>query len=377
MGMALQGHANLEEKFWIFHFQDNDYKFTRYDIQRGSPRIDLAEISKAFPLVLGVDSSSKTYSFAHKTEKRVAMFKLGDASVRSTWGKVMISQAPLKLENKILVPIDFGERVMVPLLTGEAPFIPKPQSFAQGVDIVIDPGHGGNDWGASIKQGKYLLKEKDVVLIMALRLRDALVREGISVALTRDRDYYLSLPERSDIANNAKGKLFLSLHFNSHADTKVRRGYELYVLSMASNETEAVTAIAKEHQMIPETSLTSVESSLGSMRAEANLESSLAWAEPLSKQMRQFLPPFGKPVKAGPFYVLYGAEMPAILIELGFITSAEDMAWFHEFEKQKSMVLGLTKTIVRRMKSLRREALAATKQSTEGQKPLNVTKSSE
>ncbi len=358
--------ANLEENHWVFHFNGNDYKFKRYDIQRGSPRIDLAKISKNFPVVLGVNSKSKMYSFAHKSENRVAMFKLGETTVSGTYGKISISQPPMKQDQKILVPIEFGERVVVPLLTGIAPYIPKAQDMRGEVDIVIDPGHGGNDWGASIPQGKYILKEKDVVLILALRLKEALERLGVKVALTRDRDYYLSLPERSMLANQAKAKLFLSLHYNSHAEQKKIRGYELYVLSMDSSESQSVTAIAKEQQTIPETSLTAVEETLGRMHAEANLESSLAWAQPISKQLRAFMPSFGRPIKMGPFYVLYGAEMPAVLIELGFITSPEDMAYFHEFEKQKAMVLALAKILANRVISLRPKPQTTTKQPKEG-----------
>ncbi|HVJ65629.1 MAG TPA: N-acetylmuramoyl-L-alanine amidase [Bdellovibrionota bacterium] len=344
LGLSSLASANLEPESWVFHFEGQDHKFKRYDIQRGSPRIDLAEISKVFPVVLGVDSKTGRYSFAHKSERRVAMFKLGDTTVSGTYGKITVSQPPMKHDNKILVPIEFGERVVVPLLTGQRPVIPRAPE-AGPVDIVIDPGHGGNDWGAYLPQGKYILKEKDVVLILALRLKEALERLGVRTALTRDRDYYLSLPERSQIANAYKPKFFLSLHYNSHAEQKKVRGYELYVLSMDSSESAAVTAIAKEHQTIPETSLSAVEESLGRMRAEANLESSLGWAEPISRQMHKFLPTFGRPLKMGPFYVLYGAEMPAVLLELGFITSPEDMEHFHLFEKQKSLVLTLAKAL--------------------------------
>lgn len=355
---ACNASANLEESSWIFHHNNTDLKFKRYDIQRGSPRVDLTEVVKKFPLAFGKNSKANRYSLVHRTEKRSAFFRLGETEIRTSWGKVFVSQPPIMHESKMLVTIDFAERVIVPLLTGESPFMPP--ATVPEAEIVIDPGHGGNDWGASIVQGKYLIKEKDVVLIMALRLRDALEREGVKVLLTRDRDYYLSLPERSSLANKAKAKLFLSLHFNSHAETKQRRGFELYVLSMDTSESDAAVAIAKEHQIIPETSFTNVEASLGRMRAEANLESSLDWARPLSSQMRRFIPAFGKPIKMGPFYVLYGAEMPAILLELGFITSPEDMEWFHQFEKQKSLVLALAKTLSVRTKSLRPKAEAAT-----------------
>jgi N-acetylmuramoyl-L-alanine amidase len=360
--LPLTAFANLEEEHWVFHFNDKDYRFKRYDVQRGSPRIDLAEISKTFPVVLGVDSKSGTYSFAHKSEKRVAMFKLGDSEVRTTFGRVLISQPPMRHDSKILVPIEFGERVVVPLLTGVAPVIPRFQDIKEPVEIVIDPGHGGNDWGATIKQGKYVLKEKDVVLILSLRLKEALEREGVKVALTRDRDYFLSLPERSAFANSAKAKFFLSLHFNSHGEERKLRGHELYVLSMDPSESLAATAIAKEHQMIPTTSMTAVEATLGRMRAEANLETSLAWAKPIASDLKKFIPPFGRPIKMGPFYVLYGAEMPAVLLELGFINSSEDMAWFHEFEKQKSLVRSLAKVLSDRVKSLRPKPQATTKQ---------------
>jgi len=344
-------NANLAEEHWIFHFQNKDYKFKRHDVQRGSPRIDLAEISKTFPIVMGVNAKTGMYSFAHKTEQRVAMFKMGEQNVKSTWGKIKISEAPMKHDDKILVPIDFGERVVVPLLTGEKPKLPNFDAVPSPVDIVIDAGHGGNDWGASFQSGKYLIKEKNVILILAVKLKTLLERKGHKVHLTRDGDYFLSLPERSDIANHAKAKFFISLHFNSHGlDTNTVRGFEAYVLSMSSDQNEAVTAIAKEQQIIPTSSLSSVEKTLVRLRAEANLEKSVSWAKPIADTLEEFLPPFGKPIKMGPFYVLYGANMPAVLLEMGFINNPDDMNWFHKFDKQKKLITALANALSTRLK---------------------------
>jgi N-acetylmuramoyl-L-alanine amidase len=343
--------ANLEEDHWIFHFEGKEFKFKRHDIQRGSPRIDLAEISKTFPVVMGMNPKTKVFSFAHKKEQRVAMFKIGDQEVKSTWGKIIISEPPLKHDDKILVPIDFGERVVVPLLTGKKPQLPDFDNVPSPVDIVIDAGHGGNDWGARFKSGKYLIKEKDVILILAVRLKEVLEKKGHRVHLTRDGDYFLSLPERSDIANHAKAKFFLSLHFNSHGlETNKVRGFETYVLSMSEDQNEAAVAIAKEQQIIPTSSLSSVEKTLGRLRAEANLEQSVSWAKPIADVLDDFLPRFGKPIKMGPFYVLYGANMPAVLLEMGFINNPDDMSWFHDFKKQKKLITALANALSERLK---------------------------
>ena len=206
----------------------------------------------------------------------------------------------------------------------------KPISLAQqlglGVKrIVLDPGHGGKDPGA-IANG---IKEKDVVLAIAKSLQPILAKElGCEVFLTRTDDQFLTLEERTAIANTKEADLFVSLHVNAHPSDKVR-GFETYFLNLTTNA-EAMRVAAREnatstHQM----------SDLQDILSDILKNSKIAESSRLAKQVHEAMmsgltaqKDFGKiknlGVKQAPFYVLLGAQMPAILIEIAFISNKED-----------------------------------------------------
>ena len=200
------------------------------------------------------------------------------------------------------------------------------QQLGLGVKrIVLDPGHGGKDPGA-IANG---IKEKDVVLAIAKSLRPVLAKElGCEVILTRNEDQFLSLEERTAIANTNSADLFISLHVNAHPSDKVR-GFETYFLNLTTNA-EAMRVAAREnatstHQM----------SDLQDILSDILKNSKIAESSRLAKQVHDAMMSglsadnnFGKikhlGVKQAPFYVLLGAQMPAILIEIAFISNKED-----------------------------------------------------
>ena len=189
--------------------------------------------------------------------------------------------------------------------------------------IVIDPGHGGKDPGAIA----YDMKEKDIVLKTGQRLAAHLRKKlGATVILTRENDSFLPLEERTAIANTNSADLFVSLHINAHPSPDIR-GFETYFLNLTTNA-EAMRVAAREnatstHQLSDLQDILSDimrnskinESSRLAGRVHQSIDSGLSETHFALKDMG---------VKQAPFYVLIGAEMPAILIEIAFISNPED-----------------------------------------------------
>ena len=198
------------------------------------------------------------------------------------------------------------------------------QQLGLGVGkIVLDPGHGGKDPGAIA----FGLKEKDIVLRVAKNLAYHLNQDlGAEVILTREEDVFLPLEERTAIANTNDADLFISLHINAHPSPKVN-GFETYFLNLSTNE-EAMRVAAREnatsaHQM------SDLQDILSDIMQNSKINESSRLAQFVHRSIASGLaqPPYkikNMGVKQAPFYVLIGAGMPAILIELAFISNPGD-----------------------------------------------------
>ena len=195
--------------------------------------------------------------------------------------------------------------------------------------VVLDPGHGGIDSGAETAKG---IKEKDIVLAFTLRLQELLVDSGrFDVALTRDDDTFLRLEERVALARANKADIFISIHADSFQQPQIR-GASVYtrdenatdvldkVLADNENKTDVIAGFSMP-QMAPQV----VDILLDLMRREMRHHSfSLAQSivhqlEP-SVELRRF------PVRQADFFVLQAPDVPSVLVELGFLSNADDMA---------------------------------------------------
>ncbi len=187
--------------------------------------------------------------------------------------------------------------------------------------IVIDPGHGGKDPGCVYRGG---IKEKDVVLKLAKRLALKVEeRLGCEAVLTRVDDTFLPLERRTAFANMRKGDLFVSLHINAHRQAGIE-GLETYFLNMATDE-RAVLVAARENST-SEKNLSDLQTILNDLMLNTKISESSKLAHEVHQGMVRRLKRSYKGVKTlgvkqAPFYVLIGAEMPAILVETGFITN--------------------------------------------------------
>jgi N-acetylmuramoyl-L-alanine amidase len=190
--------------------------------------------------------------------------------------------------------------------------------------VVLDPGHGGRDPGAN--GGR--LREKDVTLALAHRLRKRLLRDGFEVILTREGDETVSLEERTARAEGAGGDVFISLHANA-APRRGVEGIETYYLN-ENYERHSVTVAARENG-IPRGDVDALQRTLAQLRVSAVSEHSARLAGAVHRgmvgQVRGRVGPVTDlGVKRGPFYVLFLSSMPSVLLEVGFITNGKEAA---------------------------------------------------
>lgn len=180
--------------------------------------------------------------------------------------------------------------------------------------IVIDPGHGGKDPGAVNGNG---LREKEITLAIAKKLK-GLLDGKYNVYLTRENDTYLTLKERTEYAIQKKADLFISLHTNS-CDNSQAFGVETYYLSLASDESAKRTASIEN--AVAEQSINDLESLVTSTLKDNKVKESRKLAELVQESIVDTIEAKDRGVKRAPFIVLIGKKVPAILVEMGFISN--------------------------------------------------------
>ena len=233
---------------------------------------------------------------------------------------------------------------------------PPPAPPARRLKIVIDPGHGGKDPGAI---GVGDVTEKDVVLAIALQLRDRLQAAGFDVVLTRDTDVFIALEERTARANAEQADLFVSIHGNASPNARLS-GIETYYLNNTDdratirlaemeNGVRTMTGSGRGHD---------VSLILSDLIQSYKVEESVALAEQVQKAVVSGLDTLGWKindlgVKRGPFYVLVGAGMPCVLVEVSFLTHPEEAARLMQPGYQQAIAAGLLRGIQRFVENTR------------------------
>lgn len=207
--------------------------------------------------------------------------------------------------------------------------------------IVLDPGHGGKDPGAIGPGG---VAEKDIVLRVAERLAAKLRKEmGIEVVLTRNDDSYVSLEDRTAIANAEEADIFISLHMNASLNAE-SRGLETYYLDNTNDEA-AIRLAARENGMSRQ-QISDLQFILSDLTQNMKLEDSITLAHRLQGALVDGMSPKMTDVrdlgvKKALFYVLVGARMPSVLVELFFITNRIEARAMSQAKYQESVVNAL------------------------------------
>lgn len=210
--------------------------------------------------------------------------------------------------------------------------------------VMVDAGHGGKDPGA---QG-FGLREKDVNLRMALILGKMLKQRGFKVLYTRTTDDFLALEERTALANSKKADIFVSVHCNAHTDSAMQ-GFETYSLNLARTP-DAVRVAARENAVATGKNISDLQMILTDLMLTSKIKESVDLARTVHRSGLSSLNGKWRVVDHGhreaPFYVLMGAKMPSILLEIGYITNKTEAARLKGDAYLKTLAGGIAQGIV-------------------------------
>jgi N-acetylmuramoyl-L-alanine amidase len=210
--------------------------------------------------------------------------------------------------------------------------------------VVIDPGHGGRDPGATSVSGQ--VNEKDLTLALARELRDDLVKRGrVRVAMTRADDRYLTLDDRAAVARRLNAAMFVSLHMDS-APNPLARGATVYSLSDVASDAEAARLAASQNAGAQADSATnSVETMLSDLAMQAQMSASADLAARLVNRSAGRFELRPNPHRFAAFHVLRRADAPAVLFEAGYISNADDEVLLRSPEQRSKIALALAQAI--------------------------------
>jgi len=261
-----------------------------------------------------------------------------EATLRVNSDKILIGDRlkdigpPVRFyKDMVVVPKTFGQKKIQQIFAIPSSRVRKSQQTQKTSlrhrikKIVIDPGHGGKDPGAL---GRYGINEKEIVLDIARRLKRALTAKGIKVILTRSKDVFIPLWKRSEIANKNKADFFISIHANSFRK-KWARGFEVYFLADAADSVSRATEAAENNAIkFEKKSLNRYSSTAKAIACDLVLheqrKESAELAEYIRKAVKRKIYIRDRGIKKAKFHVLKKTAMPAVLVEVGFLSNVKE-----------------------------------------------------
>ncbi|MBE9536318.1 MAG: N-acetylmuramoyl-L-alanine amidase [Proteobacteria bacterium] len=312
---------------------------------------------KYTPLLETVKSLGANLSWMPETG--IVTISSGKAEVRLMPGSrylvagdvvITLKEPPFFKRGILFVDMDTVSRLSG--LLGKAD-VSLPSVDAERVDrlfktIVIDPGHGGRDGGAIGPDGT---KEKDLVLVIAREVKRLIEQKiGVRVLLTREGDYFVPLEERNRIASSAAADIFVSIHANSTKRSSIR-GIETFFMSLEASDEDAMAAAEAENSVVLlEEKADSMDVDLAAilfdMAQTEHMEDSSRFAKALHGNMGKALDTTDRGVKQAPFIVLAGATMPAVLVELGFMSNRLDLEMLNSSAARQKIASAVYKSIL-------------------------------
>lgn len=245
--------------------------------------------------------------------------------------------------------IEVGRRAAAPAAPAE-PSAPAPAAVPP-LTIVVDPGHGGVETGAIGPGG---LQEKEATLEIAKKLAATLPKVlACRTVLTRDTDVLIPLDDRTSIANHEKADLFLSVHANSSRAASAK-GSETYYLSLEASDKIAQEVAREENQAGAaavaaggEASANALDFILWDLAQSAHLKESSDLAEAIQQELNTVSDTANRGIKQAPFKVLVGATMPAVLVEVAFISNAEEEKKLRNPDFQQAVAEAVARAVAR------------------------------
>lgn len=222
-------------------------------------------------------------------------------------------------------------------------------TWAKDFVVVIDPGHGGHDPGAVGK----ISKEKNINLNVALKLGNMIKKNcnDVKVIYTRNKDVFIPLARRAEIANNAKADLFISIHTNALANNRVAKGASTWTLGLAKSDANLAVAQRENSVILYESDYKTRYAGFNPNSAESYIifefmqdkymEQSVHLASLIQKQFRHTCKRVDRGVHQAGFLVLKASAMPSILVELGFISTPEEERYLNTEEGTTTLAKGI------------------------------------
>lgn len=282
--------------------------------QGNKPRRIYVDLSKA---TLAPGASVATLTDTRVAELRAAQFDANTVRVVLELGED-VTHRVMEMDNPRRIILDvFSARPAQPSAAAPAAEAPR---LSATKHVVIDPGHGGKDHGAA---GPGKLREKEVVLAIAKAVAKKLKEAGIEVTLTRTDDTYLSLEERTALANQLQADVFVSIHANAN-NKKTASGIETYYLNVTDDRYSL--RLAAVENKTSEEAVSELQLILTDLSTKAHTQESMVLAKRIQEKMVAAAKPHHPKVrdlgvKGSLFYVLLGARMPAVLVETSFLTN--------------------------------------------------------
>ena len=212
--------------------------------------------------------------------------------------------------------------------------------------VLIDPGHGGHDPGSKSVSGA--AEEKALTLALSTELRDLLTARGrVRVAMTRLDDRYVALEQRADIARRLGARLFVSIHMD-HAPNPLARGVTVYSLADVASDADAARFAAAENKLATPLSSEpegSVRAMLSDLALRDQMEDSAALAERIVRHAAGPVLLRPRPHQFAAFHVLRRTDIPAVLVEAGYISNVDDETALMTPQGRAPLVLALAQAI--------------------------------
>ncbi|MCD4779680.1 MAG: N-acetylmuramoyl-L-alanine amidase [Candidatus Omnitrophica bacterium] len=268
-----------------------------------------------------------------------------ESNTVNLFGKNIILDGPIKdVDGAIVVSSDFKDKVIdrfFDVARGRTAL-----TLRKADTVIIDPGHGGKDPGALGRSG---LKEKDVVLDVALRTKSILEKKGLTVIMTRDRDVFVPLQERTEIASDSKAQLFVSIHANASRIRSVK-GLEVFMAKdldfkdrneWQRKHNQELTLNNLKMKNYPE-----VEKIVMDMLYLHKQNASRDLACQIAEHTSGVIETNNRGSKEERFYVLRNTIIPAVLIEVGFVSNPYEERLLRRKSYRKKIAYGIAESIL-------------------------------
>ncbi|MBV5279277.1 MAG: N-acetylmuramoyl-L-alanine amidase [Campylobacteraceae bacterium] len=337
---AQMSYASSDEMLKVFHGLKSVYIHAIISSDDELKKETLERLIKSAK-ILKIDAS--------KYESELVLMKKGVKKIPTEEKFVPIKRAvetppvPLKTyENR--VPITPSKLKQTEVIS-QPSFSNTKKSLKRDKIIVIDAGHGGEDAGATGYKQK---KEKHLVLDIALQLGKNLKEKGYKIFYTRDKDFFVQLRDRTKIANDKNADLFISVHANAAPNESKQlsmKGIETFFLSPGKSERSKNVAALENKSNMEEMDLYSKETFLNVFNREKIVLSNKAAIDIQSSMLKNIKKKYEVDdggVREAPFWVLVGATMPSILLEIGYITNPDESGKLFNIQYQKLLVDGIS-----------------------------------